>query len=62
MKCCSSMVRVATFGTVDAGSNPDSLAVWNSNQNWLFTNNTSVWYLSKHCNPVMGGILVVGDK
>ena len=25
-------------------------------------NNTSKWYSSKYCNPVMGGTLVGGDK
>ena len=27
-----------------------------------FTNNASVWYFSKYCNPAMGDTLVGGDK
>ena len=59
---CSSRDDITAFGPGDAGSNPDWFAILNSNQNWVFINNTSLRYSSNYCNPVMGGTLVSGDK
>ena len=56
------MVSIASFGPGDLSLNRAGLMSWIQIKNWVFTNNTSMWYPRKYRNPAIRGILVGIDK
>ena len=52
---CNLIVSPAAFGPIDQGSNLAGLLSQIQIENCVFTNNRSLWYSSKYCNPARGG-------